>query len=165
MSEASITYQGEGERCGIFTIVNSELKNHEVCDDGLACIYTQISNNVARKTCKSVEVIAGDRCLPQYDMCYSNLECLKNVYGEYTCGGVVPWIDNPPYVKTGYLKASDYCINIPLIVIGGCILFFYILFLIYELFLKYDRDGNIKSIYSKRFNLSIKDGWSFKLFR
>lgn len=167
MSEASITYRGEGERCGIFNVLNSELKNHEVCDDGLACLYTDLGDNVERKTCKSVEVIEGDRCVPQYDMCYSNLQCLKNVDGYFTCGGTVPWTSNPDYIKTGYLKASDYCINIPLIVVGVCILFFYFIMLFYEFFVNYDNGGEkVKSIYSNRFdNGNRRNGWIVNIFR
>lgn len=166
MSEASITYQGEGERCGIFNVLNSELKNHEVCDDGLACIYTDIGDDVVRKSCKSIEVIEGERCIPTYDMCFSNLECLKNVEGDYTCGGVVPWVGNPEYIKTGYLKASNYCINIPMVIVGSFLLFFYLLLIIYELFIRSEKDNRIKSIYLKSFgSLKNKDGWFFNIFR
>lgn len=160
MSEASITYKEEGERCGIFNVLNSELKNHEVCEDGLACVYEEISNDVFRKACRSIEVIEGDRCLPQYDMCYSNLQCLKNVDDEYTCGGVVPWTQNPEYVNTGYVKTSEYCINVPFIVVGVCILFIYLVYLFYEIYIK----NNPKSIYSKRIN-TITNGWVHNIFR
>ena len=166
MSEVQISYKDEGTKCGISQAVNSELPLHEVCNDGLSCIYADVGGGVFRKTCKSFSVIEGERCYPQYDMCYSNLECVLNVYGEYTCGGVVPWTDNPPYIKTGYLKFSDYCINIPLVVVGAAILFFYLLLLIYELYLKYDKNGNVKSIYSNRFGfINRQNGWSFNIFR
>ena len=70
MSEASITYQGDGEGCGISTVINSQLKNHRVCNDGLACVVTDLANQVTGKVCQSVEVLTGERCLEGYDMCY-----------------------------------------------------------------------------------------------
>lgn len=157
MSEGSITYQGDGEACGISTVINSQLRNHRVCSDGLACMMTEIGDGVSTKTCQSVEVLVGERCLPFYDMCYGGVECLKNVFGDYTCGGEVIWPGNPDYVKSGYVKASEFEIDIPLVVIASVILFLYLVVIIYELFL---RDNSGDSIYSKIFRKgTTRNGW------
>jgi hypothetical protein len=152
MSEGSITYQGDGDTCGIFTVINSELRSHRVCSDGLACMPTAIGNDVTTKICQSVEVLIGERCLPNYDMCYGGVECMKNVNGDYTCGGEEVWIGNPSFVMSGYVKASEFKMNITLIVIGCIVLFLYFLFIVYEVFIK--KKGTNKSIYSKLFNVN-----------
>lgn len=155
MSEGSITYQGDGETCGIYTVINSQLRNHKVCSDGLACMVTDMGNDVTTKICQSVEVLVGERCVSLYDMCYGGVQCLKNVFGDFTCGGEVPWTGNPDFVNSGYVLASEFQMNVTLIVIACVILFVYISFLIYEIFLK----KRHRSIYLKKFSNLKEDGW------
>jgi hypothetical protein len=136
MSEGSITYVPDGDICGITTVINSQLRNHRVCQDGLACVETDIGNNITGKICQSVEVLTGERCLPNYDMCYGGLLCRLNVYGDYTCGGDVPWSGNEVYVKSGYVKYSGFEMHVYLIIIGILIMILYCTLLFYELCIK-----------------------------
>ena len=71
MSEGSITYQGEGALCGIFTVINSELRNHMVCNDGLACMdqYFNLEDDTLVKRCSSIELPPGTACNPLYTNC------------------------------------------------------------------------------------------------
>jgi hypothetical protein len=143
MSEGSITYQQEDGICGIFTVINSELKNHQVCSDGLACIETVIEGEITDKQCHSVVVLLGERCVPEYDTCFGSVQCLLNPNNEYTCGGIVVWGGNPDYITTGYTKASEFVIDTTMLIVGTSILVMYMLLLVYELLLRDDR-----SIYS-----------------
>lgn len=120
MSEGSITYQPEGASCGIFTVINSELRNHKVCNDGLACMeqYFDVNDDTLVKRCSSVELPPGTACNPLYTNCYAGLECLKNEYEDYTCGGCTPWGGNDASIDTTIIKTSHYEPNIPIFVIG-----------------------------------------------
>ena len=151
MSEGSITYQDEGEPCGITTVINSELRNHRVCNDGLACIVSDLTNDITGKVCQSVEVLMGERCTPTYDMCYGGLQCLVNIHGDFTCGGETIWGGNPDYVTTGELKASEFKINIILVTIGAIMVLTSVLIVLYELFIAHNNMIG-GTIYSKLFN-------------
>lgn len=155
MSEGSITYQGQGEPCGITTVINSQLKNHMVCSDGLACIQTDIGESATGKLCQSVEVLVGERCVPEYDMCFGGIDCLLNLDGLYTCGGEEEWGGNEDYVETGYIQSSEFQLNFLLIILGVIILVFYLLLLCYELFVKtiYPNKDNIKKVNANAGNI------------
>jgi hypothetical protein len=118
MSEGAITYQGHGELCGITTVINSQLRNHMVCEDGLACMYTANSEGTSTgKQCRSIMLLEGDRCSPYYDACFGILRCVKNLNDDYTCGGTVLWEGNSPYIDSGYVQASEFKINIIYIIL------------------------------------------------
>lgn len=134
MSEGFITYQEHGNPCGVSTDINSQLRNHRVCSDGLACMYTFNSDGDSTgKQCRSVMLVEGERCNPHFDSCYGSLECLLNLNDEFTCGGVVSWDRNAPYVKEGYVRSSSFSIHLPFVITGVIILILYVLLLFYEL--------------------------------
>lgn len=164
MSEGVITYQDHGELCGITTVINSQIRNHRVCNDGLACIQTSDSIGTSTgKQCRSVMMIEGDRCSPYFDSCYGTLQCLKNYKEDFTCGGVVTWDGNAPFVKEGYVQASEFCINLPFIFCGILMLVFYILLIIYELFIY--NDAIYEKNNSSRIMDNVKRGYFGNLFR
>lgn len=123
MSEGSITYQSEGELCGIFTVINSELKNFLVCNDGLTCVndYFSAETNAYVKSCHSVNLPSGALCNPTYKTCDVNIDCLRNEFEEYTCGGQVTWKGNPPGINSSIIHFTKFKPDIAL-VIGGIIL-------------------------------------------
>lgn len=133
MSEGSITYQGEGALCGIFTVINSELRNHMVCNDGLACMdqYFNLEDDTLVKRCSSIELPPGTACNPLYTNCYGNLECLKNEFEEYTCGGCYPWNGNDPAIDTTYVITSFFKPNYTLMIIGIIIVLSVLLLYLY----------------------------------
>jgi hypothetical protein len=132
MSEGAITYQSHGETCGITTVINSQLRNHRVCEDGLACVQTTDSGGSSTgKQCRSLMLIEGDRCSPVYDSCFGSLNCILNMDDYYTCGGAIIWDGNEPYVDTGYIQASEFKIHIPLVVCGVVVIIIYMLLLVY----------------------------------
>lgn len=172
MSEGSITYQEEDAECGIRTVINSQLKSHLVCNDGLACMRTDVGNGAEVKQCHSVKIISGERCVPGYDNCYGDLNCMLSPLGGYTCGGNLPWGGNEAYVMHGYVGMSKFEVNIGLIVAGAFLMVFYILFIAWRWVREGDEDGirytevNSDSIYPNRFTKEKKsDGWSFNIFR
>lgn len=120
MSEGSITYQPEGATCGIFTVINSELRNHKVCNDGLACMDQRLNleEETLVKKCSSIDLPPGTPCNPLYTNCYGGLECLRDEYEEYTCGGCYPWNGNDEAIDTTIKLTSRFEPNITLLVLG-----------------------------------------------
>jgi hypothetical protein len=156
MSEGSITYQVEGAECGIRTVINSQLKSHNVCNDGLTCMRTDVGNGAEVKQCHSTNIVSGERCVPTYDNCYGTMECITSPIGTYTCGGTLPWSGNADYVDSGYVQQSSYHVNTALIVLGVCILFFYMAAIAWE-WIKTDDDDS-GSVGASRKSGKIKDG-------
>lgn len=144
MSEGIITYKNNGEMCGIMTIINSQLKDHRVCKDGLACIETSDSTGMSTgKQCHSVMLFEGERCNPLFNSCYGTIQCLKNYNDEFTCGGMVRWNGNAHFVKEGYVQSSEFIINLQFVICGIIILMIYFLLIIYEIFI-YNDDKKLK---------------------
>lgn len=166
MSEGSITYQVEDQECGVRTVINSQLRNHLVCNDGLACMRTNIGDEVEIKQCQSVKIISGERCVPRYDNCYGTLDCLLSPLGTYTCGGELPWTGNELYVQSGYVKPSEYSINMPLIASGACVLFVYLSGIAWLYVRDYRYDDDDESIYPDKTDTGerIGDGGSKHVF-
>lgn len=120
MSEGSITYVGEGETCGIFTVINSELRSHKVCNDGLSCMdqLVEQGGETTTKKCTVTELPPGTACNPLYTNCGGNLECLRNEYEEYTCGGCTFWEGNDEAINTKLIVTSHYEPNLELAIVG-----------------------------------------------
>lgn len=125
MSEGSITYKSEGTTCGITTVINSQLRNHEVCNDGLACMeqYFDENQEVLIKKCSSVDLPPGTSCNPLYTNCAIGLECMRNEYEQYTCGGCTVWLGNDDAINSQIITTSRFEPNITMVIIGFIILF------------------------------------------
>lgn len=138
MSEGSITYVDEGETCGIFTVINSELRNHKVCNDGLACMdqYFDITQDTTIKKCSSVELPPGTECNPLYTNCGGGLECLRNEFEVYTCGGCTYWKGNSNAINTKLIVTSHYEPNMTLVILGIIIILLDIALYIYVFHLR-----------------------------
>lgn len=144
MSEGSITYQTLNEPCGITTVINSQLRNHRVCSDGLACVLTAVEEGSTGKQCQTILTLEGERCNPFIDSCVIGLDCIHNYDDIYTCGGVSVWDGNEPYVMSGYVSPSSFQINVLLVILGVLVMVLYMLLLTYEFVVK----GSPSSIYS-----------------
>lgn len=140
MSEGSITYQGRGELCGIFTVINSELRNHLVCNDGLACMEQRVDleSDSTIKKCATVLLPPGTRCNPLYNSCYGGIRCMKNAFEEYTCGGTdEEWHGNDEAIKDGdtsIITTSTYEPNITMVILGIILLISVIMLYLYIFF-------------------------------
>lgn len=137
MSEGSITYQDSGELCGIFTVINSELRNHLVCNDGLACMEQRVDleSDSTIKKCATVLLPPGTRCNPLYNSCYGGIGCMKNAFEEYTCGGTdEEWHGNDEAINTSMIVTSTYEPNIMMVILG-IILFILVIILYLYIFL------------------------------
>lgn len=110
MSEGVVTYVSEGETCGVFTIINSEMRSHKVCDTGLACMYQKfdLNDTTLIKRCSLVDLPPGSACNPYYTNCYAGLECLKNEFEEYSCGGTQNWLGNDDAIDTQIIRTSCF---------------------------------------------------------
>lgn len=146
MSEGSITYLGEGGSCGIFTVINSELRNHMVCEDGLACMqqFFDTESDTLVKRCSSTLLPPGTQCNPLYTNCYGGLECIRNEYEEHTCGGYSPWEGNDLAINTKIITTSRYEPNILVMIIGIIIVLLDLLLYLY-VFLYRKKDYASKS--------------------
>lgn len=120
MSEGSVSYNGEGATCGIFTVINSELKNHLVCDDGLACMDQHISvgSNIVTKKCSTTLLPRGTICNPLYTNCFGGVECLRNEFEIFTCGGSGVWGGNSDAIDTTIVTSSLYERNMTMVILG-----------------------------------------------
>lgn len=141
MSEGLITYRENGELCGITTVINSELRNHMVCQDGLMCTQTSDSDgSLTGKKCRAVLLLEGDECNYSYDSCFNSVPCIKNINDVYTCGGVLKWEGNEPYIDSNYVQGSAFKLNYISIAIGVILLVVYLLLLVYG-FLIYKKNS------------------------
>jgi hypothetical protein len=135
MSQGSITYQGIDEVCGITTVINSELRNHRVCDDGLACVEQYLDGTSLNvKKCKSTAIPPGYQCNPVYIQCGTVLTCVPNEYELFTCGGSSIWDGNDIAIKSNTIKTSSYEQNIVLVIIGLVLIFMDIMLYLYYFF-------------------------------
>jgi hypothetical protein len=149
MSEGSITYVDEGVSCGIFTVINSQLRNHKVCDDNLACTeqYFDENQETTIKKCSSVQLAPGAVCNPLYRTCAGNIDCLRNENEEYTCGGVIVWDGNDAAINTNIIVTTTFQPNIALVVIG--IILILVDILIYMYVFKYKKNRKKTVSYEK----------------
>lgn len=144
MSEGSITYGTDGASCGIFTEINSQLRNHRVCDDGLACIdsFFDLNQETTVKKCSQIRLPPGASCNPLYVNCLAGLECRKNEIEEYTCGGTITWNGNDEAINTKLIVTSLFKPDYTLVIIGVIIILLDIVLYWYIFYYKKKDKGN-----------------------
>lgn len=149
MSEGSITYMPEGGSCGIFSVINSQLRNHKVCDDELACTeqYFDSNQNVTIKKCEYTGLAPGAICNPLYRNCVGNLDCLKNENEDFTCGGCIFWDGNDEAIDTTKIVTTKFNPNLTLVIIGIILVLFDLLCYLYVF--HYKNRKNKKMVYEK----------------